>query len=143
MTSLSRTMNNLQKEGPLLDIYFSVPEELEKKLKQEGKPIPEPIHCKALIDTGASNCVIQTEIPKKLGLNPTGEITMTTPSCQSCKCYTYFLRMTILPQQIVYEGVFTSAPLKGQEIEGLVGRDALSQSHFTYIGYLNQFTFSI
>ncbi|MFH1224855.1 MAG: hypothetical protein V1676_03550 [Candidatus Diapherotrites archaeon] len=143
MSSITRTMNNLQREGPLLDIYFSVPAELERKLKKEGKQVPESIHCKALIDTGASNCVVQANIPQALKLNPIGETTMATPSCQSCKCYTYLLRITIPQQQIAYECVFTSAPLQGQEINCLIGRDILSQSHFTYIGYMNQFTFSI
>ena len=140
---MTRSMDNLQQEGPLLDVYFSLPEGLEKKLKAEGKQVPAPIHCKALIDTGASNCVVQEEIPTKLNLNPTGETTITTPSCESCKCYTYYMRLTIPVNKIIIETIFTAAPLKNQEIDCLFGRDALSNCVFIYIGYAGQFTLSV
>lgn len=143
MPCLTRVIPDLQRNGPLLEIYFSVPEKLEKELVSNKKKVPDPVKCDALIDTGASNCVIQQDIPKKLGLSPVGEIAMTTPSCQSCKCYTYYLRMTILPQNIVYEGVFTAAPLMGQQIDCLVGRDLLSTCVLIYNGYMKQFTFSL
>ena len=143
MPSISRIVENMEKDGPTLDIYFSIPSEREKILKEQNKPIPEPIHCEALIDTGASHCAIQTDIPKKLGLNPVGQGMMNTPSHQSVPCYVYFLKMTVKPNNLVYEGNFTSADLGGQKIDCLIGRDALSQAHFTYIGYLKQFTLSI
>ena len=143
MSSISRIMDNMVQDGPVVDIYFSVPSQLEKILKEQNKSIPEPVLCKALIDTGASHCVVQTDIPKKLRLNPIGQGTMSTSSHQSVPCYIYLLKMTIKPNNLVYEGRFTSADLGGQKIDCLIGRDALSQSHFTYIGYLKQFTLSI
>ena len=44
---------------------------------------------------------------------------------------------------IAYEGVITAAPLKGQNIDCLIGRDILSKGILIYIGYDNSFTLSI
>lgn len=126
-----------------MDIHFSIPTIVEKKLIEEGKQIPNPIPCTALIDTGASNCVVQEDIPTKLELNPIDEIFVNTPSCDSYRCYRYFLKLTILPQNLVYEGVFTAVPLKGQNIQSLLGRNLLSNCVLAYIGYINQFTLSL
>jgi hypothetical protein len=43
---------------------------------------------------------------------------------------------------VVGEGVVIEAPLAGQHIQGLIGRDVLAQSVLVYIGYTNQFTVS-
>lgn len=66
MPSLTTANPNLQVEGPLIDVNFLISSELEKKYREEGKPVPEPIVVKALIDTGASHSVIQEEIAKRL-----------------------------------------------------------------------------
>jgi len=142
MSSLTRGFSNIQKDGPTLEVHFLLPEDLQKKLHGEGKKLPEPIIVKALIDTGASNCVIGENIPKKLGLKPVNKIKITTPSCKDYESYQYFLRMLIPDNKISYEGVFTVAPLCGQEIDALIGRDLLSNCVFIYTGYINQFTLS-
>ncbi len=36
MANINRIMNNLHKEGPTLEIYFSIPSELEKNLKKQA-----------------------------------------------------------------------------------------------------------
>ena len=64
MPSLTTANPNLQLEGPIIDVHFLISTELEKKYREEGKPIPEPIIVKALIDTGASHSIIQEEIAK-------------------------------------------------------------------------------
>lgn len=143
MPSITTTLPNLEGDGPVLEVHFSIPNILESQYRKSGKPIPEPIIVKALIDTGASSCVIQSDIPQKLGLQPVGATKINTPSCQDSECYQYFMRM-ILPQQgLFYEGVFTAAPLSGQNINSLIGRDVLKQGILIYIGYVNQFTFSL
>jgi hypothetical protein len=43
---------------------------------------------------------------------------------------------------VVGEAVVIEAPLAGQHIQGLIGRDVLAQSVLVYIGYTNQFTVS-
>jgi len=53
------------------------------------------------------------------------------------------MRMIIPSHQLVYEGPFISAPIDGQDISGLIGRDVLKNGILIYIGYANQFTLSL
>jgi predicted aspartyl protease len=143
MPSLTITQNDLISEGPRVEVLFWISSDLEKKYKTEGKVPPTAIKKIALIDTGASHCAIQANIPEQLGLKPVGTIKITTPSCKDKECYRYFMRMAIPSHRLEYEGLFTAVPLEGQNIECLIGRDALAEGILIYIGYINQFTFSV
>src|SRR3989344_5389531 len=143
MPSVTLGSSDLYKEGPVLEVQFLIPLELEKKYKEEGKEVPAPVIVKALIDTGASNCVVKKEIPEQLKLEPTGVIKINTPSSKEHECYQYFMRMVIPAHSLTYQGPFIGAPLDGQEISGLIGRDLLKHSILIYIGYNNQFTLSM
>ncbi len=143
MPSLTNQQSDLQERGPIVEVKFMVSQALEKKLKKEGKEIPQPIAAKAMIDTGASLCAIQEDIPQKLGLKPSGEIYLHTASCKNHKCYKYFLRMVIPAHRLEYEGTFTALPLEGQDMDCLIGRDMLANGILIYIGYAKQFTFSL
>lgn len=143
MPSVTVDSPNLERDGPLLDVHFLISSELEKKYKKDGKDIPIPVRVKSLIDTGASSCVIQEDIPKKLDLQPVGEVKMTTPSCADTSCFKYFMRMVIPSTGLIYEGTFIAAPLKNQPISCLIGRDVLKDSILIYLGKKNQFTLSI
>jgi len=145
MSSVTITNQNLQREGPVLSAVISIANQLEKKYAEQKLRVPEAIELKALIDTGASHSVVQEDIPKKLGLEPIGETRVNTPTCSDHICYKYFLRMIIPVQNnsIYYEGVFTALPLKGQNIDCLMGRDMLKDGVLVYSGCTNQFTLSI
>ncbi len=130
-------------DGPVIDTSFIVPLELEKRFQEEKKELPQPIGARALIDTGASNCIIQQDIPKKLGLAPIDAVKITTPSTKEHTCYRYFLRMILPGHGLMYDGVFTAAPLEGQNIQCLIGRDMLKDGILIYIGNTNLFTFSL
>ena len=56
-------------------------------------------------------------------------------------CYEYAVRF-IFPNNVMAEGTAIEAPLKGQHIQGLVGRDVLQHGVLVYIGYAGQFTLS-
>ncbi len=143
MPSVTIDSPNLEQDGPLLDVQFNISLELEKKYREENKPFPEPVDVKSLIDTGASSCVIQEDIPKKLNLQPVGKVKMITPSCKDTSCFVYFMRMVILSTGLTYEGLFIAAPLENQQISCLIGRDVLKHSILIYLGSKNQFTLSI
>lgn len=145
MVSITVTHQNLHMQGPTLEAHFAVSQELENTLRNAGKNVPEPIKVKSLIDTGATSCVVQEEIPKKLESAPVGKIKISTPSHNSYECYQYFMRLVIQypGAAITYEGTFIAAPLDGQDIQCLIGRDFLSNGVLIYIGYANQFTISL
>lgn len=143
MPSLTKTQANLIVEGPRVEVHFLVPNELEKRYKEEKTEIPKPVVATAMIDTGASHCVLQTSIPEALGLKPVGTMKISTPSCKDKECYRYFLRMMIPSHNLTYEGTFIAVALEGQGINCLIGRDLLANGILIYIGYANQFTFSL
>jgi len=134
---------SLQAEGPTLEVQFMIPVALEEQYRKASKPIPTPIVVKALIDTGASNCIIKDGIPQKLGLQPNGTIKINTPSSKNHLCYKYFMRMFLPSYGVTYEGEFTATALEEQTIESLIGRDLLQHGILIYTGNANQFTFSL
>jgi hypothetical protein len=48
----------------------------------------------------------------------------------------------ILPNQVVFDAKVIEAPLQGQHIQCLIGRDVLAHGVLIYIGYANQFSLS-
>lgn len=46
------------------------------------------------------------------------------------------------PNNMVVDGTVIEAPLQGQHIQGLIGRDILAHGVLIYTGYANQFTLS-
>ncbi|HLC58418.1 MAG TPA: retropepsin-like aspartic protease [Candidatus Nanoarchaeia archaeon] len=143
MPSVTIGSQDLIQDGPILEVHFLISSELEKKYNEDKIPFPAPVVVKALIDTGATTCVIQKSIPETLRLQPVGKIKIQTPSSKDHECFQYFMRMHIPIQGITYEGVFIATPLEGQNIGCLIGRDLLQKGILIYIGYMNQFTFSL
>ncbi|MGQ9695187.1 MAG: hypothetical protein ACUVWV_10630 [Thermodesulfobacteriota bacterium] len=94
-----------------------------------------------MIDTGATGSVIQPVIAKQLGFQPVGVVSISTPSSQSVPCLQYVIRL-MFPNNVIVEGLAIEAPLQGQHIQCLIGRDVLAHGVFVYIGYINQFTLS-
>ena len=101
MPSKTVSVPNLQLEGPTVEVQFLISRELERKYVQDKKPLPSPIIVKALIDTGASNCIIKADIPQNLGLNPVDSIKIATPSSKDHQCYRYYMRMIIPSHNIL------------------------------------------
>ncbi len=118
-----------------------VSQALEDVLKRDQKAAPKPIMVSGMIDTGATNTVIQEGLAKKLGLKPIGLRKITTPSSVDVECLTYQLRLDF-PNGPKIEVVAIEAPLQAQHIQCLIGRDILSHGVFVYTGYVNTFTLS-
>jgi hypothetical protein len=102
----------------------------------------------ALIDTGASHSVIQSGLPQKLSIFPVGMQLISTPSSVNVPCLQYYFRLTFhstagLIVPIHFDAMFTEAPLKGQNIQCLLGRDFLAHVVLTYIGPTNNFILSM
>jgi hypothetical protein len=94
-----------------------------------------------MIDTGATASVVQQGILGPLGIQPVGISYINTPSSTNVPCHEYLVRL-LLPNNLVFETTIIEAPLQGQHIQCLLGRDVLAQGVLVYIGYTNQFTLS-
>ena len=111
-------------------------------IEKNNQNIPEPVSAIALIDTGATNSVLKPEIIKKLGLNPIDKVLIATPSCYGVECYQYHAAIMFPNNVIVETSTLIEAPLEGQTINCLIGRDILRHSVFIYNGYVEMLTLS-
>jgi predicted aspartyl protease len=141
MPSFTTQLPNLQALGPVVDMRVWIGTPVEEALKKSGDSLPDPVLVKGMIDTGATGTVIQPEIAKKLRLQPVGVVTISTPSSENVPCYQYIVRL-IFPSNVIVEAIAVEAPLKGQHIQCLVGRDVLAHGVLVYTGYINQFSLS-
>jgi hypothetical protein len=113
-------------------------------MQNEGGAVPDPITVAALIDTGASSSVIQCGLAQRVALHPVATQRLSTPSSENVLCDQSMLRLTFYPtggilMSVYFDAVFTEAPLKGQNIQCLLGRDFLAHAVLTYTGPTNSF----
>ena len=94
-----------------------------------------------MIDTGATASVLRAGLASQLGLNPVGITYINTPSSTNVPCYEYAVRLAF-PNNVVVETTVLEAPMQGQHIQCLIGRDVLAHSVLVYIGYGNLFSLS-
>lgn len=83
--------------------------------------------------------MIQEGLAAQIGLQPIGVAKVNTPSSTNVECYEYAVRFAF-PNNVA--ATVIEAPLKGQHIQGLIGRDVLQHALLVYIGYTGQFTLS-
>jgi len=141
MPSFTAQLPNLQALGPTVDMRVWIGTPVEEAMKKTGTKLPDPVAVKAMIDTGATGSVIQPAIAQSLGLQPIGVVSICTPSSENVPCYQYVVRL-LFPNNVIVEAVAVEAPLKGQQIQCLIGRDVLAHAVLVYTGYINQFTLS-
>lgn len=142
MPSFTNVVSNLYTVGPVIEIMIAVGSAIEQALLAQGSPIPNPIRVLAMIDTGSTGTVVQRGLAAQLGLNPIGTTLISTPSSNAVQCFKYNVRL-LLPNSIFFDGTAIDAPLLGQHIQCLIGRDVLAHCVFIYNGYANQFTLSL
>jgi predicted aspartyl protease len=139
--SFTSQVPNLQAMGPVVELRLAVGSAVETTLKTADQVIPQPQPVVGMVDTGASGSVIQNGIAAKLGLNPVGVTTINTPSSTNVTCYRYVVRMAFA-NNVVVETTVIEAPLQGQHIQCLIGRNVLAHGVLVYIGYSNLFSLS-
>lgn len=139
--SFTAQLPNLQAVGPVVDMRVWVGTAAENALKKAQANVPPPFAVKGMVDTGATGSVIQPAVAQNLGLQPVGVVTISTPSSANVPCFQYVVRL-MFPNNVIAEALAIEAPLQGQQVQCLVGRDVLAHGVFVYTGYINQFTLS-
>jgi Aspartyl protease len=138
--SFTGTLPGLQQLGPVIQVTISVVDAAAQALKALHQPVPSPVEGNMMIDTGAGGSVVAPGIAARLGLKPVGMQTIGTPATPTpIQLPTFAVRLT-LPNGPFFEITAIEAPLGGQAIDGVIGRDVLAQCVLIYIGYMNQFT---
>lgn len=139
---------NITELGPVVTVYIGVSAPRRVILERLGKPIPEPVRCQLLIDTGASRTNIDPWIIQTLSLTPTGCVEVHTPSTTAGNahiCHQYDVSLTIPHPGInrIFNAISVlEAALSHQGLDGLLGRDILANCLFVYNGELGIYTLS-
>ena len=142
MPSFTSQIPNLKQIGPVCQVRIGVSSVTSQVLSSGGESIPPPIEVAALIDTGAGGTCIKPEVVKTLGLVCRGVTQIATPSTKAHSCNLYdvsihFPNGVLLPTIMAIE-----APLEGQNIQCLIGRDVLAHGILIYNGYTDTFSLS-
>jgi hypothetical protein len=106
---------------------------------QEPRPHRQYLY---LHDTGAFSSVIQQGIAQQLGLHPVGQVLVGTPAATHIALDQFLVRF-VFPDQSVREVMVVEAPLQGQHVQCLIGRDILAQSVFMYSGPQGLYSLSL
>ena len=136
MPSFSFTNPNLPVDGPIVTAAIGLDTAGLQARKSAGHPAPAPIQMTALVDTGAGWTVIRAGTAAQLGLNQIGAVSINTPNSAGVVCPQYSVRI-VLPNNVSFEGAVIEAPLHGQKIQCLIGRDILMHGALIYTGFSN------
>lgn len=126
--------------GPLVKLRIGVSNYRALALKSRGQVVPPDIDITALIDTGASNCCVDSTCIQQLGLTPTGSINIRTPSTGANAHPTYLYDIKVVLPHMAISKIYAALPVAGapnlasQGIQMLLGRDVLAQCLLTYDG---------
>ena len=133
----------LQLQGPKVAIEIAVPAVLAEFLERSGLPVPPPQRGFALIDTGASITAVDEEVVASLGIQPIGQMKLSTPS-QSMPAWLYAVQLTCsgvaMPVLELLDVV--GCTLQPQGFIALLGRNFLRKGVLVYDGPTGAFTMS-
>lgn len=137
---------SVDQRGPMMLVGLGVSESMRHALNRAGKTLPQLQPANALIDTGASCSVVDPEVIKPLGLNPTSYASVHTPStggnAAQQPVYDISIWLFHAQSQHVVDRSFPvcCANLRAQGIDMLLGRDVLGDCLLVYDGPSGQFS---
>lgn len=140
--------SQIETAGPLLNVQVGVSVPRSEALQKAGKPVPNYITVRGLVDTGASCTSIDPSVVAELELSPTGDLRMVTPStgANAVVVPQYDVALAIFgtstQQQPKFDPVLPVAEfsLQNQGFKVLVGRDVLAGCVFVYNGAIEHYT---
>jgi hypothetical protein len=127
-------------QGALVNVYVGVSLPRAEALKKLGQSAPALVPGIFLIDTGASGTCLDSALLRQLGIHPSGCVDVQTPTTQGVPhvCEQYDVSIYIPGADPSKGGLYVPAlavldtPLSTQGIDGLIGRDVLSQCVLIY-----------
>ena len=138
---------NIAAGGPLLIAVVNISFPRLQALTSAGIAAPGPATGTFLIDTGASCTVVDPELVKGLGLQPTGRVGISTPSTAGgihhCDQFDVSIFIPGGPSaggHLIPALPVVATHLRSQGIDGLIGRDVLKDCTFIYNGTAEMFS---
>jgi len=141
MSSFTHRIQNLNQIGPVIEVVIMPSAIFLQKVKTK-EPYAKNVKLLAMIDTGATGTVISEGVSSILGINPIGKTLINTPSSTNVNCNQFDVQILFPNNAGIASIVITEAPLKGQHIQCLIGRDILRFGVFIYNGCDDSFTLS-
>lgn len=141
MPSFTHRIQNLQQIGPVIEVIMT-PSVPFLKVMGINPSSTKAVKLLAMIDTGATGSVISRGLASTIGINPVGTILINTPSSTNVTCMQFDVQLVFPNNVNIGSIIVTEAPLQGQHIQFLIGRDILQHGVLIYIGYDNSFTLS-
>jgi len=131
----AESRDRLTQVGPTIPVAIGLSTAAVAMFQSAGLTVPPPVAGVALIDTGASVCVIDEAALRGLGIMPSGTMSIYTPSGPSIQStYAASISFPGTPLPNVSFTDFVGAPLHAQGIVALIGRSVLRQFVVIYNG---------
>jgi hypothetical protein len=143
MPTFSTQFPALRVSGPTIELQIAVSRALYNSLIKRKEPVPDPVKVLAMIDTGAQTTVVNSNIIKKLNLQPTSKVPVSSPLAHNVEVAQYTAAI-ILPKGVIIETTeMVEVPLEGASVHCLIGRDILRHGVFIYNGVYQTMSFTI
>jgi hypothetical protein len=125
--------------GPIIKLFVCVSGPRASVLQKSGIACPQPVLVDFLVDTGASSTVVDEQAIAPLGLTPTGQTQVHTPTTGAGVETRFLYDVGLAIYHADHTRIFESHPViatdfSAQNIGGLLGRDVLASCLFHYDG---------
>jgi len=133
--------------GPIIQTYLTITDAHREALQAAGQPIPEPVRCRFLIDTGADTSMVRHTIAERAGLKLIADNVPVQGVGVDITGRVYIGRIVFIydvravpgaRRSIWVDTQVCSGNLAGDLIDGLIGRDVLTYFEFNYNGNTGQ-----
>lgn len=136
-------------QGPIITTAVTITNDHRDALIAAGQPVPAPVTCRFLIDTGADGCVVKHEIAAKAGMKLINANTPLHGVGVDSSGKTYIGRVLFgapsrllagAQHQVHVDTQVMSGNLGSPLIDGVIGRDVLRHFVLTYDGKTGRVT---
>lgn len=133
MPRIQRTLSDLTRNGPTLEVRVEPILDVQEVLRAEGQPVPSATLL-GMIDTGASGTLVEPNVFKPLNMKPFTFARLRTASTVQPLIRGQYRARIVLAQNIAFEVDVVGGSLIGQHVQCLIGRDILERVVLTYDG---------
>lgn len=141
MPSFTQRIPNLEQVGPVIEVML-LPSVAFIASMGIAPSVTKAIKVLAMVDTGATGTVITQGLAARLNINPVGTTLINSPTSTNVSCHQFDVQIVFPNNVNIASIIVTEAPLQGQHIQCLIGRDVLKHGVLIYTGYDNSFTLS-
>jgi predicted aspartyl protease len=129
----------LVSQGIILNVSITVDNLTADAMRAQGRPLPTPVNCPALVDTGASGLALDTTVIQQLGLMRKG-ITSSATAAGLRDSPVYFVSLEFPGTDVHSYPLLraTEVNLQGQRFKCLIGRETMANWHLHYNGQSGQ-----